>query len=288
MMHVQLYHPMHTASGSGVLELEFSLHRGTLLAVSGPSGSGKTTLLRILAGLLRPQRGSIKFGDAMWLDTRGSQWMRPQDRQVGMVFQEYALFPNMNVYQNLAFALQKGQSRTGLDTLIQIVGLEELVYRYPHQLSGGQQQRVALARALVRQPSLLLLDEPLTALDTELRMRLQDYILQIHRHFKLTTVLVSHDYTEIARMADRVMRLEDGRITFDGLPEQLTGTPRVAMVFLREESRENTRMVVFQYGGQELFMEIPANMPLWEEGQHVWMRVEGYCVPCNPANTFFM
>lgn len=287
MMQVQLCHPMHTASGSGVLELDFSLDRGTLLAVSGPSGSGKTTLLRILAGLLRPQQGSIAFGDAVWLDTQHSKWIRPQDRQVGMVFQDYALFPNMNVYQNLAFALQKGQPRTGLDNLIQIVGLEELVYRYPHQLSGGQQQRVALARALVRQPRLLLLDEPLAALETELRMRLQDYVLQVHQHFQLTTLLVSHDYTEIAKMADRVIRLDEGRITFDGRPEQLT-TLRMAMVFRRMEVRDNSRIAVFQYGEQELSMEMPGNIPLWEEGQQVWMRVEGDSIPRNNGDKFFM
>ncbi len=197
------------------LKVDLQLEVGTFLAISGPSGSGKTTLLRILAGLNPADSGYISFDGQVWLHTDKKINVRTQDRQTGFVFQDYALFPNMNVRSNLEYALQKNQPREEVDELIRIMELEELTDRYPHALSGGQQQRVALARALVRRPSLLLLDEPLSALDQELRTKLQRHVLHVHRSFGLTTIMVSHDQGEIASMADREIRLEEGEIVYD-------------------------------------------------------------------------
>lgn len=204
-----------------VLELDMELQENELIAVYGPSGSGKTTLLRILAGLVKPQEGLIRFGEDVWLDTTKKIMVRPQERQAGLVFQDYALFPNMTVRKNLEYALEKGQSKDFVEELMRVMELEELGGRYPAMLSGGQQQRVALARALVRRPKLLLLDEPLSALDTEMRQRLQEFILRVHRSYSLTTLLVSHDAPEVIRLADRVVILREGKVVEIGVPELL-------------------------------------------------------------------
>ena len=279
MIQADISHPLHTASGRGKLELAFQLHQGELLALSGPSGGGKTTLLRILAGLLIPQQGKIQFQNQLWLDTSARIRLRPQERQVGMVFQDYALFPHMTVAQNLRYALPKGGRHTTIDELVQTVELEELLHRYPQQLSGGQQQRVALARALVRRPSLLLLDEPLSALDSPMRARLQDYILHAHRTFELTTVLVSHDYQEIRKMAHRMIRLENGRIAEEGAPETLLGkrSPRTPAEFLRFEPLHDGRCIAWlRLEDQEISIPILDKEKLhWTPGQKVWVRIDG-------------
>jgi len=225
MMQVKLYHPLWSAGGRMVLDLELDMNPGELLAVYGPSGSGKTTLLRMLAGLARPERGRIQFGKELWLDTADRIMVPTQRRKVGLVFQEYALFPNMTVRKNLEYALDRRQEKSDIKELMEIMQLEELGDRYPNKLSGGQQQRVALARALVRRPHLLLLDEPLSALDTEMRIRLQEYILQVHRTYSLTTVLVSHDVHEVIRLADRVVLLEEGKIREVGGAAQVLSLP---------------------------------------------------------------
>jgi molybdate transport system ATP-binding protein len=221
MIRINVHHPLWSAAGHMALELDLELPENELIAVYGPSGSGKTTLLRILAGLVKPQDGYICFGEDVWLDTRKKIMVRPQERQAGLVFQDYALFPNMTVRKNLEYALEKGQSRDFVDELMRVMELDELGDRYPARLSGGQQQRVALARALVRRPKLLLLDEPLSALDTEMRQRLQEFILQVHRSYSLTTLLVSHDAPEVIRLADRVVILREGKVVQTGLPQLL-------------------------------------------------------------------
>lgn len=221
MIRIKVHHPLWSAAGRMALELDLELPENELIAVYGPSGSGKTTMLRILAGLVKPQEGYICFGEDVWLDTRKKVMVRPQERQAGLVFQDYALFPNMTVRKNLEYALEKGQSSDFPDELMRVMELEELGDRYPARLSGGQQQRVALARALVRKPKMLLLDEPLSALDTEMRERLQEFILQVHRSYSLTTLLVSHDAPEVIRLADRVVILREGKVVQTGLPDQL-------------------------------------------------------------------
>lgn len=225
MIRLNIYHALWSGAGKMALEVELIIPPGELLAIYGPSGSGKTTLLRILAGLVRPDRGYIGFGEEVWLDTEQKIMVPPQRRKTGLVFQDYALFQNMTVRKNLEYALDRGQSNEGVEELIRVMELEELAEQYPNRLSGGQQQRVALARALVRRPKLLLLDEPLSALDTEMRVRLQDYIREMHKAYGLTTVLVSHDYLEINRLADRAINLRDGKIQGTGSPSHVFGFP---------------------------------------------------------------
>lgn len=206
------------ATGSMTLDVQLQVDEGEFIAITGPSGSGKTTLLRLLAGLENAEKGFIQFKNTVWLNTTSNKKVPIQDRSIGFVFQDYALFPNMTVRQNLEFALEKDSDEKIIEELIDIMEIKELQSRYPKSLSGGQQQRVALARALVRKPRLLLLDEPLSALDPQMRTKLQDYILKVHRHYKLTTLLVSHNYDEITKMADRVIHLINGRITNQGSP----------------------------------------------------------------------
>ena len=201
------------------LNVQLQVEKGEFIAITGPSGSGKTTLLRLLAGLETAKSGFIQFQDTVWLSTSENKRVPTQNRSIGFVFQDYALFPNMTVRQNLEFALEKDSDKTIINELIDIMEIRELQGRNPKSLSGGQQQRVALARALVRKPSLLLLDEPLSALDPQMRTKLQDYILKVHRHYKLTTLLVSHNYDEITKMADKVIRLINGRIKNQGSPD---------------------------------------------------------------------
>jgi len=203
---------LHTASGHQLLDVGFQLKQGSILALYGPSGAGKTTILRILAGLTDAATGYIQVGDNIWLDTSHHINLPTRHRSIGFVFQDFALFPHLTVRGQLEFALPKKADRLIVDELLSMMELEELQHRKPALLSGGQQQRVALARAIARRPRLLLLDEPLSALDDEMRHRLQDFILKAHRSFQLTTILVSHYLPEIFRLSDEVIVLENGQV----------------------------------------------------------------------------
>jgi molybdate transport system ATP-binding protein len=210
---------LHTAAGPRTLDVRLALPPGELLAISGPSGAGKTTLLRLLAGLDRPDGGFVRAADHTWYDGARRQWLPPQRRPLGFVFQDYALFPNMTVRENLAFAAADQADKTQLvSELLTMLELAELAGRRPAVLSGGQQQRVALARALARRPRLLLLDEPLSALDLPTRLRLQHALAEVHQRFELTTILISHDPAEIARLATRVLELDLGQVRRVGPP----------------------------------------------------------------------
>ena len=202
---------------SGVLELDVELHiqEGEFLALSGTSGSGKTTLLRIIAGLEKAE-GSIEVEKQSWLSANKA--LPPQKRSIGFVFQEYALFDNMTVLQNLLFV---AKDKTLALRLLELTELTELQKRYPKTLSGGQKQRLSLARALMQKPKLLLLDEPLSALDPSIRAKLQMQILKLHKEFGTTTIMVSHDPSEIYKLASRVVVLENGKIIKDGKPKEL-------------------------------------------------------------------
>ncbi|KAA1246786.1 sulfate/molybdate ABC transporter ATP-binding protein [Aquimarina sp. RZ0] len=218
MIAIDIHKILYTAHGSMLLSIQLDIEKGQLVTLYGVSGSGKTSILRMLAGLMHVDKGRISVHDKTWLNTNEKVHRSPQQRKVGYVFQDYALFPNMTVRKNLEFALEKGQDRSIIEELINIVELEMLQDRKPEMLSGGQQQRVALARALVRKPELLLLDEPLSALDVNMRSKLQDYIIKVHHQYELTTILVSHDISEIIKMSDKVYCLEGGKIVKQGDP----------------------------------------------------------------------
>ena len=214
-----------------ILDVELSLEEGQLVTLYGKSGAGKTTLLLVLAGLLRPEKGHIKVGNEIWTDTEKNIQLAAQKRNVGFVFQEYALFPNMTIRENLLFALNKGQSEKIVDHLVDIIDLGQLQDRKPTTLSGGQKQRVALARALVKKPKLLLLDEPLSALDHEMRAKLQSYIMEVHKEFGLTTILISHDVSEIIRLSDYLVEIDQGKVIRQGLPTDIFTNDRVNAKF---------------------------------------------------------
>ena len=201
------------SSGAMELKVDLSIEEGSFVALAGPSGSGKTTLLRILAGL-ETARGSISVAGKQWLE--GKKALPPHKRGIGFVFQDYALFENMSVEQNLLYV---NPDRALAAQLLEMTGLTELAKRLPHSLSGGQKQRVSLCRAMMNRPKLLLLDEPLSALDPQMRTKLQHEILDLHRAFGTTTVMVSHDPSEIYRLAQRVVQLDHGRIVGDASPK---------------------------------------------------------------------
>ncbi|WP_298544520.1 ATP-binding cassette domain-containing protein [uncultured Aquimarina sp.] len=221
MIKAHIHKTLSNANGKMLLDIQLNIKKGQFITLYGPSGAGKTSTLRILAGLLSVDKGQIIIGNKTWLNTEKKINITPQERKIGYVFQDYALFPNMTVRKNLEFALEKHQDKSIVQELITIVALEELQDRKPETLSGGQQQRVALARALVRKPEILLLDEPLSALDIKMRTKLQDYILKVHRQYELTTILVSHDVGEIIKMSDEIYCLEDGKISKQGNPSAI-------------------------------------------------------------------
>lgn len=200
------------------LDLDMEINRGEFLALYGPSGSGKTSTLRMLAGLLKPDGGVIEVNGTTWFHAEGGISIPPQKRKIGYVFQDAALFPHLTVQKNLEFALPKGEDPHIIEELIRITQLEEFRDRMPDTLSGGQKQRVALARAVVQKPDILLLDEPLSALDAQIRAVLQDHLLTLHKKYQLTTLLVTHDIGEIHKLADRVVQIEDGKIVNQGSP----------------------------------------------------------------------
>jgi molybdate transport system ATP-binding protein len=175
----------------------------------------------MLAGLMKPDSGNIEVNGACWFDADRNFHLNPRKRNIGFVFQDYALFPNMSVLENLRFAQGK-RGKSGLvSELVEIMQLGGLQHSRPGRLSGGQQQRVALARALVSEPELLLLDEPMAALDPEIRHRLQEYLLEAHRHYGFTLVIISHDAGDIFNLADRVCFMERGIITREGTPDEV-------------------------------------------------------------------
>jgi len=220
MIELSIQKELRSSGGTMLFDIDLSVGKGDLVTLYGRSGAGKTSLLLLLAGLMRPDSGFIRVDGQTWTDTKKGLWRKPQERNVGLVFQEYALFPNMTVMENLSYAMRKGQ-KDEREHLIEIMDLGELRNRKPDTLSGGQKQRVALARALVNKPSLLLLDEPLSALDQDMRGKLQQYILQVHREYGLTTVLISHDVTEIIKMSDYVMEMEHGRVIRKATPGEI-------------------------------------------------------------------
>ncbi|NUO75181.1 MAG: sulfate/molybdate ABC transporter ATP-binding protein [Lysobacter sp.] len=214
--------------------VDLDIASGELVALLGPSGSGKTTLLRVIAGLLHPDSGRLLFGD------QDATRLSLRERNVGFVFQHYALFKHMTVAENIAFGLRsrprkrrpdKATIARRVQELLTLIQLPELGARYPEQLSGGQKQRVALARALAIDPTVLLLDEPFGALDAKVRVELRRWLRRLHEQTGQTTLFVTHDQEEALELADRVVVLRDGRIEQVGTPEQIYREPASAYVF---------------------------------------------------------
>jgi molybdate transport system ATP-binding protein len=210
MIDFALQKKLHTADGEMQLQMNVQIDSGKFVSLYGSSGAGKTSVLRMLAGFMKPDNGYITMNDMPWFNAQQRLNVEPQQRKTGFVFQDYALFPNMNVRENIAFALGRRETSTIVNELLELTGLSMLAQRKIQALSGGQKQRVALARAIAKRPLLLLLDEPLSAIDNAMRTQLQTTLLEVHKRFNLTTILVSHDIDEIIKLSDAVIHLEQG------------------------------------------------------------------------------
>src|ERR1700736_3608721 len=212
-----------------VQRFDLAVERGEFISFLGPSGCGKTTTLRMVAGFELPTTGQIR------VDGKDITNLRPNQRNVGMVFQSYALFPNMTVAENVAFGLKVAKRPANevdgrVAEMLKIIKLPQHAGRYPYQLSGGQQQRVALARALAIKPQLLLLDEPLSALDAKIRVSLREEIRSLQRSLGITTIYVTHDQEEALSMSDRIVVMNEGRIEQIGTPFEVYNYPRTRFV----------------------------------------------------------
>ena len=265
-----------TQPGPIPLAAEFVCQPGELLALVGPSGSGKTTLLRTIAGLYRPQSGRVECAGEVWFDAEHKHSLSPQRRKVGIVFQDYALFPHLTASQNIQLPLRhlpQPQRREQADQWLAKVRLDGLGRRYPHALSGGQRQRVALARALAREPQVLLLDEPFSAVDQVTRRRLQRELALLRQQIDIPIVLVTHDLEEASALADQICVLHNGVTLQQGTPEALFRQPASPLVARLLDRHNLFTGVVVEVDGQrrlqwgERYLEVAqelVNLPLGE------------------------
>ena len=215
MIKIDISKKLHGSIGEMDLNVNLQIKQGEFVALAGLSGSGKTTLLRILAGL-EEANGTINTSNTFWLNDKFC--LPSQKREIGFVFQDYALFPNFSVIDNLLYV---NKDKDLANYLLKMTELDELKNRFPQTLSGGQKQRISLCRALMNRPKILLMDEPLSALDSNMRTKLQDEILTLHKEFGTTTIMVSHDSSEIYRLANRMVVLNYGQIISDGTPKEI-------------------------------------------------------------------
>ena len=215
MIQIDIHKRLHGSHGDMNLDVNLEIHKGEFVALMGESGSGKTTLLRVLAGLEKAE-GDINVEEVLWLGKE--KMLPPQQREIGFIFQDYALFDNMNVEENLLFV---NDDKTLAKRLLEMTELTGLASRNVKGLSGGQKQRVSLCRAMMKKPKLLLMDEPLSALDPALRTKLQDEIRKLHKTFGTTTIMVSHDADASYHLSDRILVLDQGKIIADGTPQEI-------------------------------------------------------------------
>jgi molybdate transport system ATP-binding protein len=221
MLRINIKKKLTTAEGPLDLAVDLQVEKGEFVTIYGPSGAGKTTILRMIAGLVKPDEGMIEVAGEVWFDSAKGIDLPVRKRRTGFVFQEYSLFPNMTVRGNLEYALENKNKIGLIDEFLETVSLTGLQDRKPDHLSGGQKQRVALIRALLREPQVYLLDEPLAALDIEMRGRLQDEIIRLYRKAAVTTIFVSHDIPEVFKLASKVFVLNEGKIIKSGSAKEI-------------------------------------------------------------------
>lgn len=276
---------MFTAHGKLNLSVNTQINTGEFLALFGQSGVGKTTLLRILSGLMTPDKGLVKFGETVLFDSSKGINISPQQRNISFMFQDYALFPNMTVEENILYAQPKKNREDALE-LLSIFGLSEFNKRKPNGLSGGQKQRVALARALARKPQLLLLDEPLSALDFEMRNALQNQILQAHNLLGATTIMVSHDLTEVFKLASQVICIEEGKIARMGTPEEvfcnnsISGKVQITGQIVKIEKQDTINIITVISGSNQIIKVIAFDTDM--EHLDIGSQVMVYTKAFNP------
>ena len=221
MIKLRLKREMHTPQGKEWLDINLNIPQGEFITLFGESGAGKTTFLRIVAGLTQPQEGHIEVDGEIWFDSQKRINLSVQQRKIGFVFQESSLFPHMTVRKNLEYSCDDKKGRSSIEQWIVTMGLKGLEDQKPDQISGGQKQRAALIRALISRPKILLLDEPLSDLDIHARLNLQDEIIKVYQKTKITTILVSHDLSEVFKLSKKVFVIDRGKITKTGSPQEV-------------------------------------------------------------------
>ena len=277
--------------------VDFTIKDGEFFTLLGPSGCGKSTTLNCIAGLEQPTSGAISVGDTPFVDTDKKLFVPPEGRNLGMVFQSYALWPHKTIADNLAMPLQirkvdKAEQRRLIDEALDKVGLLHLRARYPHQMSGGQQQRVALARALVYSPSVLLLDEPLSNLDAKLREQARAWLKRLQEDLGITTVYVTHDQDEALALSDRIAVMSSGYMIQVGTPTEIYETPATAEVaafvgrcnFLEATVTDVTSTGValkLEANGQQMRVDTPEKVTV---GDHVTVAVRPEKLSVLPAD----
>jgi putative spermidine/putrescine transport system ATP-binding protein len=286
MPHLELQQLRRSFAGVAALQgIDLALEKGEFVSLLGPSGCGKTTALRLVAGFDRPDSGRVV------VDSKDITGVPPNRRDMGMVFQAYSLFPNMTAAQNVEYGLRirgrsKGERRARAEELLELVGLGHAGKHYAHQLSGGMQQRVALARALAIEPRVLLLDEPLSALDAKVRVQLREEIRRIQLELGITTLYVTHDQEEALSISDRVAVMYGGRIEQVGSPVQMYGNP--ATPFVAEFIGTMNRLVatvaedgVLDHAGRRLQVDAARGLP---SGERVLLLIRPETVELTPAD----
>ncbi len=227
MIKLNTHKKLWSSTGDYELHADLGIPKGEIVAFYGDSGTGKTTLLRTLAGLTNSDSGVVTVNNNVWFDSTKKINLPANKRNVGFVFQDYGLFPNMTVKENIRFA-QESYDSEYLNYLLKIFDLNELKNRKPDKLSGGQKQRVALARAIAKKPDILLLDEPLSALDNKTRISLQDEIRLINNTWGITIIIVSHDISEIFKLCSRVYHFQNGYVIDKGIPSNLFSKQQIS------------------------------------------------------------
>lgn len=256
MIKVKAKKSLTTGTGPMQLDIDVEIKETGISALFGPSGVGKTTVLRMIAGLTNPDEGLIQVNGDVWFDSSRKINKPVQERQIGFVFQDYNLFPNMTVRENLQYALKNKKASFLIDEFLEMAALTELADRKPLHLSGGQKQRVALVRTLLNKPQLFLLDEPFSALDLDMRLRLQDEFLSISNRFEIPTIFVSHDISEVFKLSRRVFVMKDGKIVRSGPPAEAFGTagatPGIKLVgiVLSVQNEDSKRVAMLQIGNE--------------------------------------
>jgi molybdate transport system ATP-binding protein len=279
MIYINVKKTLHGSEGKMDLDVDLKIKRGDFLSVFGKSGSGKTTLLRVIAGLEKA-KGEIRVDNEVWLSDK--IFLPPQKREIGFLFQNYALFPNMSVIENLLYV--KKDKKLALK-LLKMAEIEELKDRYPNALSGGQKQRVALCRALMRRPKILLLDEPFSALDVEMREKLQNEILLFHKEFDLTTIMVSHSPSEIYKLSNKMIVLEKGKITKFDTPANIlinsTSSEKFSLLAEVVDIRKNDIIkVIIVSVGNRLIEVVASDMEIEDVkiGDKVNVTTKAFCL----------
>ncbi|MBD0402898.1 ATP-binding cassette domain-containing protein [Flammeovirga sp. EKP202] len=236
MIHISLYKKINKSKVQSQFQLEFDL--GDIIGITGPSGKGKTTFLKVIAGLMDCEKGRIIFNDTVWLDTTSKVQLSPQKRNIGFVFQDYALFPNMNVIQNISFAQNEKFEKEELERLIDAFEIRSLLKQKVNTLSGGQKQRVAIARALVQLPHLLLMDEPFSALDFRVKQRVIDYIMHFQSKHHTPLLINTHQIHELEALTQHIYELNDFQLQLLDMDARIQEKAIVTQINIEERTME--------------------------------------------------